>query len=431
MTKLAYDRLPTKFSWRDEDDHLFIDKSPITKVQIRSYRGIEIPDYEKRGWKADKVYKLLCPAEELEKAADTFNKHPIHLGHVHVTAENPHIESLVGTIGESASFEYPYLFNSMGIWRADAIKGIKNGTTRELSCSYRYEVDPTPGVFEGEAYDGIMRNIRGNHVALVEKGRAGPDVYAWDHLPTTLQGKPMKPIKLDGATRHTMATLFYKLSKSGKLAMDASPEEIDRKLKEAADEDPDIDTSEDEEPNNSKKPEGQDQDPDDDQNKPQANDESETSLTTPKPVSATTAMDSADVIQLIDKRVNEEVSAAKIAMDAAWQHKLNQQRDIMKAAEQARIDVMPVTGNILATDSAYDDLIKIYQLALDHWGVDTSGVAKDIGTYRVLFQTARAGRQSPGQQASRSILAQDSASSQNFYQKMGLKPMQSMQSIGG
>lgn len=38
----------------------------------------------------------------------------------------------------------------------------------------------TPGTYEGQPYDGRMTNIRGNHVALVEKGRAGPDVLVYD-----------------------------------------------------------------------------------------------------------------------------------------------------------------------------------------------------------------------------------------------------------
>ncbi len=45
----------------------------------------------------------------------------------------------------------------------------------------------TPGVTpNGEPYDGIMRDIIGNHVALVERGRAGSDVLVADSLPPEL-----------------------------------------------------------------------------------------------------------------------------------------------------------------------------------------------------------------------------------------------------
>ncbi len=38
----------------------------------------------------------------------------------------------------------------------------------------------TPGSYNGEAYDGVMRDIAGNHVALVVQGRAGADVLVND-----------------------------------------------------------------------------------------------------------------------------------------------------------------------------------------------------------------------------------------------------------
>lgn len=45
-----------------------------------------------------------------------------------------------------------------------------------LSCGYEVDLDPTPGVTPaGDRYDAVQRNIRGNHVAIVEVGRAGPE----------------------------------------------------------------------------------------------------------------------------------------------------------------------------------------------------------------------------------------------------------------
>ncbi len=38
----------------------------------------------------------------------------------------------------------------------------------------------TPGTYAGVRYDGVMRDIAANHVALVRKGRAGPDVVVGD-----------------------------------------------------------------------------------------------------------------------------------------------------------------------------------------------------------------------------------------------------------
>lgn len=44
---------------------------------------------------------------------------------------------------------------------------------KELSLGYNLDLEETPGVWEGEPYDAIQRNIRINHLALVREARAG------------------------------------------------------------------------------------------------------------------------------------------------------------------------------------------------------------------------------------------------------------------
>lgn len=51
-------------------------------------------------------------------------------------------------------------------------KALKYGL-RELSLGYEQDLDETPGEYNGEPYDAIQRNIRINHLALVENARAG------------------------------------------------------------------------------------------------------------------------------------------------------------------------------------------------------------------------------------------------------------------
>jgi hypothetical protein len=59
---------------------------------------------------------------------------------------------------------------------AKAVSELESGKT-QLSCGYSADLEETPGVSpEGEHYDCIQRNIRGNHVAIVAAGRAGPDI---------------------------------------------------------------------------------------------------------------------------------------------------------------------------------------------------------------------------------------------------------------
>lgn len=55
----------------------------------------------------------------------------------------------------------------------DLIGKMKRGKL-EVSNGYTCDLDMTPGTSpEGEKYDAVQRNIRGNHVAIVDRGRAG------------------------------------------------------------------------------------------------------------------------------------------------------------------------------------------------------------------------------------------------------------------
>ena len=54
----------------DPNGFLRVEMSNITKSQVRPYLGREIPDHEKFNLDPNKVYNVLCPKEELEKALE-------------------------------------------------------------------------------------------------------------------------------------------------------------------------------------------------------------------------------------------------------------------------------------------------------------------------------------------------------------------------
>ena len=102
---------------------------------------------------------------------------------------------------------------------SDAVNAMRRGRI-ELSCGYTCDVENTSGTVDGQRYDAVQRNVRGNHVALVDTGRAGPDVRvrmdskgaATDmiQLPVSaatagdpkLKGQPLEPkttkVRIDG-----------------------------------------------------------------------------------------------------------------------------------------------------------------------------------------------------------------------------------------
>jgi hypothetical protein len=82
-----------------------------------------------------------------------------------------------GYSGSKVHYSDGFVEVCLTITDADSIEKINRGDATELSAGYKVDYDPTPGVTpEGEAYDGIQRNIRVNHIAVVPRGRAGPEV---------------------------------------------------------------------------------------------------------------------------------------------------------------------------------------------------------------------------------------------------------------
>nr|DAH26339.1 MAG TPA: hypothetical protein [Caudoviricetes sp.] len=181
MNEIAFDTSSARRY--DTNGFLHVDLTPITKEQVVHYLGIEIPGWKEHGLDPQKEYWGYRPAEEIEKAASTFNGLPVMLNHHVVTPDSPVKDYQVGHTGTDAALSSPYLENSLIVTDRMGIDGIENGTYRQISAAYRYDPDFTPGVFDGKPYDFVIRNMRGNHVALVKKGRAGPDVVVADAEP--------------------------------------------------------------------------------------------------------------------------------------------------------------------------------------------------------------------------------------------------------
>ena len=123
-----------------------------------------------------KTVRELRPPEEVMHADSlasfgmmpVTNEHPSEL----LTADNAK-QYAVGSVSESVVPEGDKVRAVLMITDASAIEALDAGKS-ELSCGYTADVVQETGVWQGQPYDAIQRNIRGNHVALVDAGRAGP-----------------------------------------------------------------------------------------------------------------------------------------------------------------------------------------------------------------------------------------------------------------
>ena len=187
---LAFDRSTNRSV--DEEGRLHVENCPITKAAVNDYYGWEIPRNDELGLTKFKKYAMLRDPEELEKTAKAGGFDGIQLLDVHkpVDAKNPEKRNVAGCIGAGCFFDGEYVRTPLlSVWDAADIKSIENEEKRELSCSYAYDPVMETGVFKGLRYDGRMVNIRPNHVALCDKGRAGRDVLVSDGMPKGLRMK--------------------------------------------------------------------------------------------------------------------------------------------------------------------------------------------------------------------------------------------------
>jgi hypothetical protein len=188
--RLALDRSMRRY---DEEGRMYVEVSHLTKACVNPYRGHEIPGYEQLGLDADRIYNLFRHPAELQVAVPTFNNIQILDQHIPVTAADDNRGRVIGSTGTDARWNAPYIDNSLVFWSDPAIAMIESGEMRELSSAYRYDPIMRPGVYMGQRYDGVMTNIRANHIALVEAGRAGSDVVVMDSKLKETSMKTLSP----------------------------------------------------------------------------------------------------------------------------------------------------------------------------------------------------------------------------------------------
>lgn len=100
---------------------------------------------------------------------------------------------------------------------------------RELSVGYSLDLEETPGEWKGQPYDAIQRNIRVNHLALVEKARAGDsarlNIDGKDTQQNQKGGNTMSKRK-DGLTPEEIAKLVEEYKKRKEQRMQQSSQMV-------------------------------------------------------------------------------------------------------------------------------------------------------------------------------------------------------------
>lgn len=405
----------------DADGRMRVKDCILSTAEINPYRGQEIPGFDDLGLKPNSVYDLYRDPEELAKAVASFEGVPLMVKHIPQTAEEPRKEYQCGAV-HTVTFDGKHLRGDLLVSDGYAIELIESGELSDLSCGYRYEPDMVSGEFRGQQYDGVMRNIKGNHVALVDDGRASgahvadsafrnpnlPDPYLQGADMSFPEQKKQDPAAAPGATppaaaappgappaaepangqadmaaigqalKHMAGMMEQMLAKLGgaPAAMDEDLDESDalEGEREAA---MDSETGENDEIK---------QDPDVGEDEmtlePAIKGESETAMDEGEDQTGEYPMPKQAVQEGTPARGNPTPHGAMDArsVKALVQGAVENERKRAAATEQAKRDVQSVLGPVYGLDSAPE----IYREALKQVGVNVAAVAK--GTEKVAWQ---------------------------------------------
>lgn len=193
------------------EGYLICKEVPIARTGNQDYRGSEFG-----GEDPEKIYKVKRLEEEVfsKAALASFEGKPVVDEHPNedVTAENikRYIKGTCRDIHQGTGILSDCIVADLIIYDKDLIQKIKDGK-RDISCGYDCLWDPV----DEDTY--IQREIRGNHVAVVDKGRAGKKVSIRD---SQEGGKRMK-------NRSLWGRMLSAFAKDG----DTTPEDLEQAAK--------------------------------------------------------------------------------------------------------------------------------------------------------------------------------------------------------
>ena len=177
---------------KDENGFMTVDESPILCAGVLEYYGSELTDggadeIDGKKIDPDKIYKVYIPEEEMRKGADSFKLLPIVNGHEWLGQDGKDAHDYQeGTTGEQVEVRDGFMYVPLKFTGDGIIDDLESGDKEELSASYTNKLT---WASNSDDYDLVASDIKGNHVALVEKGRCGSDVRV---LNQQMESKKMK-----------------------------------------------------------------------------------------------------------------------------------------------------------------------------------------------------------------------------------------------
>lgn len=152
---------------------------------VCQYLGKEIDPAGQFGLKPNGIYNVYRPVSEISKKEfiESLNAKPLLDDHTVIGnvggMESPDSKREAGVLTE-VKLVGNELRGRIDVWSPSLLDKISQGK-KELSLAYSCSFTPRKGVFKGEKYDFIQSDLKcGNHLALVDEARNGPDCRVTD-----------------------------------------------------------------------------------------------------------------------------------------------------------------------------------------------------------------------------------------------------------
>lgn len=208
-------RISDNMCRREPEGYLYCLNVPIARSGTQQYQQDEL------GQSGERLITVYRPEEEVfsKETMSSFEGMPVTNDHPDteegVTVDNVsylekgHAQNVRRGTGKDRDL----LIADLLIKDRQTIQDILDGK-REISCGYNYELCEEDGKY-------VQRQIRGNHIAIVDRGRAGHRVCIKDSAPNNERRKP----KMAKAKKNHIGILSKMLA--ALTASDAEPEDIE------------------------------------------------------------------------------------------------------------------------------------------------------------------------------------------------------------
>jgi len=174
----------------DANGFLLVQGCPLSSVGIFEYSAgqLELPGDPNR------IVKVFRPESSVNdpQAIESFRNVPLINDHEMLSGFKNDKESTApedygvsGILTSNIYYEAPWLRGDIKVFARDMQDDLAKGK-KDLSLGYSCDFEEKPGVWQGQAYELVQINIRGNHIALVGEGRVPGarilDGLCFDHM---------------------------------------------------------------------------------------------------------------------------------------------------------------------------------------------------------------------------------------------------------